>query len=283
VRFSVACLFVVIAVAPVLACAAPPLTAGAAVPAKMDGAVITPHRAIYDMTLVSTKNGSNVADVSGRMVFEWSDVCDAWAVQQRLGLHFNYAQGDTSNVTSTEVTWEAKAGKRYNFNIRRVADGKETDNFRGKAELSASGGKVIYSNPEKKTATLPADAVFPSMHTREIIARALAGETFFTRRVFDGTDEDGSNDVSVYIGAPQSLAAKVTVDDKLDSHALLQGTAWPVHMAFFKLDSETGTPDYEMDLTILANGVVRNLRIDYGDFSVAGTLRALEPLPAPRC
>ena len=53
-------------------------------------------------------------------------------------LHFTYADGDESDVTSTEVTWELKDGKRYNFNIRRITDGKETESYRGKATLTAT-------------------------------------------------------------------------------------------------------------------------------------------------
>src|ERR1700731_3630639 len=84
--------------------------------AKPAEVAIAPHRAIYDMTLTSAKNGSNIADVSGRMIFEWADVCDGWAVQQHLRLRFNYAEGDVSKIASNEVTWESKDGKRYNFN-----------------------------------------------------------------------------------------------------------------------------------------------------------------------
>ena len=255
-------------------------------PAAADKAAtvtIAPHRAIYDMTLTSTKNGSNVADVSGRMVFEWADVCDGWAVQQHLRLRFNYAEGDTSNVASNEVTWESKDGKRYNFNIRHITDGKETENYRGKAELGDDGGKAVYTVPEGKTVAFPAGTLFPSAHTKMIIEKAMAGARFFTRQVFDGTDEGGSDDVSVFIDAPQAHKVEAGADAKLEASGLLDQTAWPVHMAFFKLDSETGEPDYEMDLTLLANGVARSMRIDYGDFSVTGSLRAIEPLPAPHC
>jgi hypothetical protein len=54
-------------------------------------------------------------------------------------------------------------------------------------------------------------------------------------------------------------------------------------MAFFKLETETGEPDYEMNLTLLKNGVARDMQLDYGDFSVSGTLTNIEPLPAGNC
>jgi hypothetical protein len=244
---------------------------------------ITPHRAIYDLALSSVKNGSNISGVDGKMIFEWADACDGWAIQQNLQMHLNYAQGDTSNVASKEVTWESKDGKKYNFNIRRVNDGKETENFRGKAELAGTGSKAIYSHPEGKTVELTTETLFPSAHTQMIISRAEAGEHFFTRRVFDGTEESGSDDVSVFIGPVETTQPTAVAGDKLTTDPLLAATAWPVHMAFFKLNGDSGEPDYEMDLMLLSNGVARSMRIDYGDFSVTGTLKAIEPLSAPHC
>nr|MDP9128240.1 cell envelope integrity EipB family protein [Pseudomonadota bacterium] len=194
-------------VPPPAAPAAPPAPAPASVaPAASESAkprgakiAIVPHRAIYDMTLSSVRNGSNITGVSGRMLFEWGDVCNGWAVQQHLRLHFTYSEGDESDVTSTELTWESKDGKRYNFNIRRVSDGKETERYVGKAVMKDDGGLVTYSVPAKKTVTLPAGTVFPSSHTKMILQNADAGERLFTRRVFDGSDEVGSDDISVFI------------------------------------------------------------------------------------
>jgi hypothetical protein len=54
-------------------------------------------------------------------------------------------------------------------------------------------------------------------------------------------------------------------------------------MAFFKLNTDTGAPDYEMNLNLLSNGVARRMQIDYGDFSVTGNLVEIEALPSPGC
>jgi hypothetical protein len=272
--------------APMSEAASPPSSGEAkpseqAIPSKVK---ITPHRAIYTMSLASVKNGSNITGVSGRMLFEWSDVCDGWAVQQHLQLHFSYAQGDESDVTSTVISWESKDGKRYNFNVRRVSDGKETDLFRGKAVMGDDGGLVTYTVPKDKTTKLTADTIFPSAHTEMLIRKAEAGEKLFTRRVFDGSDEEGISDISAFIGTQQAGPLQAAeVSPKLKNNPLLEPAAWPVRMAFFKIDTETGEPDYEMNLTLLSNGVARDMQLDYGDFSVSGTLTDIEPLPAAEC
>ena len=82
---------------------------------QISPASIVPHRAVYDMKLGTIKNGSSIADVSGQMTFEWADACTGWAVQQRIKLHFSYAQGDESDLESTIVTWESKDGKLWPF------------------------------------------------------------------------------------------------------------------------------------------------------------------------
>ncbi len=262
----------------------PPAASNAISPKAISTPVtVAPHRAVYNMTLGSVKNGSNVASVSGRMLFEWADVCDGWAVQQHLNLHFNYADETESNTVSTELTWEAKDGKSYNFNIRRVTDNKDTETYRGKAVLTDQGGTVTYTAPADKVAKLPSGTLFPSAHTLLILQKAQANEKFFSRRVFDGTDEDGSSDVSVFIDPPQAHELETETSPELKSNPLMNQTAWPVRMAFFKVDDETVEPDYEMDLNLLANGVARSMRIDYGDFSVIGTLATVEALPRPHC
>jgi hypothetical protein len=265
----------------------------AAAPAKIDDPVvvakqqspapIAPHRAIYTMGLASVKNGSTITDVSGHMLFEWRDVCDGWAIQQHMQLHFTYADSDDQDVVSTELTWEAKDGKRYNFNIRRVTNGQETENYRGKAVQNPDGSvSVAYSTPEGKTLQLPVGTLFPSAHTALILQDAARGENFFTRRVFDGSDEDGSSDISVFV-TPQHAADDAGLNAKVKENPLLSGTAWPVHMAFFKTDDKAEEPDYEMDLNLFANGVARRLKIDYGDFSVMGNLDEIQELPAANC
>jgi hypothetical protein len=61
---------------------------------------------------------------------------------------------------------------------------------------------------------------------------------------------------------------------------LLQGRAWPIRMAFFAPNSQTSAPDYEMDMVMLENGVIKSMTVDYGDFSMRAELVDIKPLPS---
>lgn len=246
--------------------------------------IIAPHRALYSMSLASAKNGGSTTDVSGHMLFEWADVCDGWAIQQHMQLHFIYAEGGEQDITSTELTWEAKDGKKFTFNIHHLTDGKDSGFFRGKAVMNADGSATAtYTQPEAKTVTLPQGTMFPSAHTTLILQQAAQNEKLFSRRVFDGADSDGSSDISAFILPARALATQTGLSDKLKISPLLAGSAYPVRMAFYKPESEAASPDYEMDLDLLPNGVARHMKIDYGDFAVAGTLEDIELLASPSC
>lgn len=267
---------------------APPAEAPVVAPAPI---TIAPHRAVYAMRLLSARNGSDVTGVDGRMQFEWNDVCDGWTTTQATQLVFSYSDGDTEHVDSTQSTWEAKDGGAFRFNYRRASDGKETELYRGKATMTADGGEAVYSEPADKRVMLEKGTLFPSAHTVEILGRAAVGEAFFSRRVFDGTDEAGMSDVSAFsslrptapLAEPPRVRGKKTFATAKDS-PLLQGAARAVRLAYFPPgDASSGTPDYEMDMDLLPNGVAKSMQVDYGDFAVIAILEDVKALPAPQC
>lgn len=244
----------------------------------------TPHKAVYKMKMGSSKNGSSVSDVSGTMTFEWRDACDAWTIKQRMSLHFGYSDGDVQDLVSNELTWESKDGKNYNFNIHRSTGGAESEAYRGKAIQNDDGTvSVTYSLPERKTVTFPAGTLFPTAHTALILQNAEGGEKFFSRQVFDGADEEGSSDISVFVLPRKTKDKEPAVKKKIGKSPLLAQASWPTHLAFFKAGTETGEPDYEMDINLLPNGVARYMKVDYGDFSVVGTLEDIQTLRPQNC
>ena len=240
---------------------------------------IVPHRAIYTLDLESARVGSNVSDVSGQMLFQWEDSCDGWTIEQRYLLNFLYVQGDEAEISSVYATWETKDGLEFSFNLRSTTNGNIDELVRGVAGIDGEGeaGAVEFRLPEQAERVLPEGTVFPTAHSLLLLDRAEAGESLFTATLFDGTDAEGLTDVSAFIGDERTEVP----DEQFGG--ILNGSSWPVRMAFFPLADETLEPEFELDIVLFESGIVGAMIIDYGDFSVRAVLSELEALSNQSC
>jgi hypothetical protein len=59
--------------------------------------------------------------------------------------------------------------------------------------------------------------------------------------------------------------------------------SWPVSIGYFEPKEGDLTPSYQIDFRLYENGVSRELLIDYGDFSIHGTLTDFEFLKSAEC
>ncbi len=235
---------------------------------------LQPHLASYSMNMVSARNGSPVGGASGKMIFRFEDVCDAYTIEQKVNLNLFYAEGETIAIDSSSSSWESKNGDQYKFNTRRQSNGGESEIFRGNASIDNSqNGTAHYVLPETKAVSLIAGTMFPTKHTMQMLEDAKRGKKLFVATVFDGGDETGQNEISTFIGPAQAIA------DTSPWSVLKGKKIWPVRMAFFPNDSKAEEPDYEMSMQLAENGIAESLTLDYGDFVVAATLEKLELLP----
>ncbi|MGB6657002.1 MAG: DUF1849 family protein, partial [Methylovirgula sp.] len=58
---------------------------------------------------------------------------------------------------------------------------------------------------------------------------------------------------------------------------------WPVSISYFDPGNKDESPDYTLSFELYENGISRALRLDYGDFVLAGEMKSLELLPTPPC
>lgn len=244
---------------------------------------ISPHRALYSLTLDSAKSGSGVVGASGAMYYEWGETCDGWTVEQRFRLRLAYAEEGNVEVSSTLVTWEAKDGLRYRFNERRLRNGELDDEIHGEAALDGKdkGGTADFSKPEATTMKLAPGVLFPTAHTLLLIERARAGDQFISRQVFDGASVDNAEQITAVIGP--SLTPPGSSAEKPLNSPLLQHPSWRIRLAFFPADSKADTPDYELSMRLLDNGVSQDMSLDYSDYVLKAVLDEIEPLPKPAC
>jgi hypothetical protein len=254
------------------------LAAGTA--AAAGGAEIAPHRALYSMTLGSSRSDSGVVDARGTMDYEWGETCDGWTIEQRYRLKIRYAETPDVDIVSSFVTWESKDGLRYRFNQRQSRNGEIDQDIRGEAKLDGPGkaGTAEFTKPKPQTLKLDPGVLFPSAHTILLIDKAREGENFLSRQVFDGATDENAVQVSAAVGV------KLTADPAaVRLSPLLQRPGWRIRLAFFPVDASVEKPDYELGMRLLDNGVSQDMLIDYGEYSIRAKLDDIEPLAKPSC
>lgn len=249
-------------------------------PSPADAGAISPHRALYDLSLASSRASGGVVGVQGRMLFEWGDTCDGWTVQQRYRMLLSQAQEDQVEIVSSLASWESKDGLRYRFTLKKKRGDEPEEEVRGSARLEGQGrrGVARFTRPEETRIDLPRGTIFPSAHTIEVIRRAEAKEHFFARRVFDGSEVEKPVDVTAFIGPALPRPAGAG-----NAKGLLDRPGWKVRLAFFPAAAKNPLPDYEIGLDLLDNGVSSEMLIDYGDFTVRARLKDVEPLRGGGC
>lgn len=240
--------------------------------------IVKPHRALYDVTLVSKKSGAQIVDLRGQMFFELKHSCEAWISEHHFTLNYQFTDAAPFQIKSDFTTFENFDGKMLNFSTQRKRDEMIYEEFRGSAEKDPESGKgkASFKIPEGLEYELPFGSYFPVGHTIKVLEEAAAGKKFFVAPIFDGSDGEGPFEVSAFI-SPQ-----VKTDYGFNT-TIINQVAWPIRMAFFSLKNREETAEYEMDIMLHDNGIISNMVIEYEDFAVRQKLVALEELPYAEC
>lgn len=238
-----------------------------------------PHKALYDIKLSSRKSSARVANIKGKMAYEWQPGCDAWTANHHFDMIYEYMETPPVRIKSDFSTYESFDGKDFNYTSQRKQADMVYEEIRG-AVLSSSENvamKAVYSIPEDLVIGLPEGTLFPMAHTLDVLKKIRAGKKFYNATIFDGSDEEGPVDVNSFIGKEMHYITPDALKDVIDQD-LVESKSWNIRLAFFPLSKVEPTSDYEMSLTFHENGVISNMDIDYADFSITQTLVALEKL-----
>lgn len=251
------------------------LCASAATPTDAAGlnTASAAHRAIYTLTLASSRGGEVIA-ARGTMGYEVMDACDGWAVRQRLSMTLTNTDGQDIQMVSDYATWESKDGLKFRFHMKQTTDTAVTSQTDGDARLEKPGGpgEAHYSVPEDTTKPLPPGTLFPMAHTSAIIAAAQSGTKFLAIPLFDGTDDSGAEDSSIVV-----LDWRKPEANKFPLLSNLPSTR--VRLAFFDRESKGEVPTYQVGMRYWENGVADNLQMDFGDFVMDAKMTELTSLP----
>jgi EipB-like len=249
---------------------------------------LVPHRAIYEMTLDDARSASGITGIDGRMVFEFTgSECDGYSLNMRMVTQMTDSQGQTNLTDLRSSTWEQGDGQKFRFQSAQYLNDKLGDVTMGRAvrEPPNEAVKVKLSQPSRAELNLSGQILFPTQHSLALIDKALAGQSLFQAKIYDGSEKGRKvYETTAFIG---NMVKPGTDDAKLEPPAkekkLGELASWPVSIGYFEPKEGDLIPSYQIDFRLYENGVSRELLIDYGDFSIHGTLTSLEYLKAKEC
>jgi len=266
--------------------AAPPV-----IPSAAAQPVLASHKALYKVTLTSTRPGADYQDVTGKMFLEFTDSCDAWTTNQKSLLRIVTDEGNEEKSRSVFSAWENKAGNSYQFSSSQTDNGQTTE-YVGSGTRKGAGdvGTATYTKPERKTYKLPPHFLFQTAQQVKLIEYAQKGGHFLSGDMFDGSEGGGAARFNAVILKPSLDKAQGIAP----ANPLLDSPGHRIRVAFYApsgtddddsqgSNSSSDQPEYEMTMTVHDNGVVSDYDYDYEDFSVHGQLVMIQALPQPHC
>jgi hypothetical protein len=248
---------------------------------------LTPHRAVYEVTLDDARSASGITGIDGRMVFEFTgSECDGYTLNMRMVTQMTDSQGQTNLTDLRSSTWEQGDGQKFRFQSAQYLNDKLGDITMGRAvrETPKEAVKVKLSQPSAAELDLSGPLLFPTQHSFALIAAARTGQGLFQARVYDGSEKGQKvYDTTAFIGTEVQPGSDPKLEQVAQDKGLGELASWPVSIGYFEAKGGDLTPSYQIDFRLYENGVSRDLLIDYGDFSIHGTLTSLEYLKATEC
>lgn len=266
--------------------AAVPLHSGSAAP---DGIVLAPHRAIYELTLATTRGGTGVSSVLGRMAYDLTgSACDGYTQNMRFVTRMTNQSGNTVVSDLRSTTWEDARGKRFRFDSSQYRDEKATEATIGDAARPGTSEdvKVELTKPAKKNISIPSRVYFPVQHTIALLNAAKASKTSFRADLYDGSEKgEKVYDTVAAIGRVQPPGSNRQLPQVKNVERLDALKGWSVSIAYFEPGSgkQDALPVYELSFLMFENGVSRKLYIDYGEFALQGDLTEIAFHPPSKC
>lgn len=245
---------------------------------QMAQAELLPHRAIYELALAG--GSRSIDDARGRIVFEFEgDACEGYATKVRQVTTIS-GMGSTRTLDMNTTTFEEGDGSRLRFRSETRADGTRISRVEGEALHEGDEMLLELRQPAQSSNVFGQQPAFPVAHIKAILATAQEGAPTLAMPVYDGAD-DG---LKIY----ETLAIvgrELPPLGETPFPAIAETAHWPVTLSYFEQDETQGeqTPAYVIAFQLHENGVSTDLRLDFGDFSLVGTLTALDVLPMGKC
>lgn len=260
-----------------------PAVIPAGIQASIDAIPLASHRAVYDLTLLKAVGSKSPTEARGRIAFDFSgSPCDGYVQNFRQLTELQPAEGPTRISDMHSATFEDGNGRSFAFKMETKVDDEDSDEVDGRAQRAPEGPvSVDLVKPKQTKLALGREVIFPTEHLKYILAAAEAGKGSLEVKVYDGSDTgDKIYETTTFIGRPIETPA---TDPATQIPLLEHMRRWPVSISYFDVGQKDEQPDYTLSFELYENGISRALRLDYGDFVLAGEMKSLELLPTPAC
>jgi hypothetical protein len=255
----------------------------AGIQASVEATPLASHRAVYDLTLFKAVGTKSPTEARGRIAFDFTgSPCEGYVQNFRQLTELQPAEGPTRVSDMRSATFEDGGGKSFAFKTETKVDDDQSDEVDGRAQRIPQGAvSVDLVKPKEARLALDHDVIFPTEHLKYILAAAKAGEKSIEVKVYDGSDTgDKIYETTTFIGHPIDTPAE---DSAVHIPALEHMRRWPVEISYFDNGKKDESPNYTLAFELYENGISRALRLDYGDFVLAGEMTSLQLLPTPAC
>jgi hypothetical protein len=244
---------------------------------------LAPHRATYVLSLVSASGTKAPTQASGKIFFDFSgSACEGYIQNFRQVTELQPDEGASRVSDMNSATFEAGDGHEFRFRIKTSVDDSMSEDIDGTAKRGKDGKLAVeLTKPKRDKHDISGEALFPTEHMQHILAAARGEQKILEARVYDGSG-DGSKefDTLTIIGKPLEAPA---AEKAAQLDALKRLRQWPVKISYFEAGKKDEQPSYVLSFDLYENGISRALKLDYGDFVLAGEMTELTLLPAPKC
>ena len=251
-----------------------------------EAAVVAPHRAIYDLTLLRANEGASMQDATGKLAFEIDgSTCDGFTVNFRMATKYRQEDGSLNVIDTMTTTYESPGATELRHQLTESVNGtvRETDRIKVTRATAAAEGKGELRSKAGQTFVVPAGTALPMQHQLRLMTLGENGGGRDSSIVYDGSDGDKSFRAISFVGK-QRPPGSVSRDDANPAALPLKGLAsWPMSVSYYNLDGKSDVPEYQVSFDMYENGVATGLVLDYGDFALTGTLSDLKMLDKPSC
>jgi EipB-like len=254
---------------------------GVIVTAHAAPVVLTPHRAVYTLSLDEARGLRSPSKASGKIAYDFSgNACEGYTLTYR---QVTVLEGSETGNRASDIqssSFESGDGNelRVRTTVRRgtsltALSAAETTEINAKRDGQTLRVSVIKPFPrrkeDKKEYVFQGAPYLPSQHLISLLEQAQAGNTTFTAPLYDGSgDGDTVYNTFAVLGKQRSLNNESRWPMTVSAFAPSGGEQTPQQILFYELDN---------------GGIAHGLTLDYDAFKLKASLSTLERLPAKPC